>query len=157
MRNRFSSAKGRFIPKNPQKYVGNPNNIMFRSSWEFRFFVWLDQNPAVLRWGSEELAIPYVSPLDMRVHRYFPDIIILYKHQDGSIRKEIVEIKPYSQTVAGPRMSDWDKQTLLVNRAKWEAAARYAEMMGSRFRIVTEKSMFAGIRKTQAPEVGKAV
>lgn len=150
-------AHGRFIPKNPQKYVGNANNIMWRSTWELQFFKWLDQNPAVLRWGSEEIAIPYISPLDMRQHRYFPDIIILYKHKDGTIRKEIVEVKPYSQTVATPRSSDRDKMALVVNQAKWKAAAIYAESQGAKFRVITEKTMFAGIRQRQAPQVGEAV
>lgn len=150
-------AHGRFLPKNPSKYVGNANNIMWRSSWELRFFIWLDSNPAVIRWGSEELAIPYISPLDGRPHRYFPDIIILYKHKDGSVRKEIVEIKPYAQTVLTPKTSERDKLALVVNQAKWEAATRFAEQMGAKFRVVTEKTMFAGIRRKVTPEVGKAV
>ncbi len=157
MRRQAGTMRGRFIPKNPQKYVGNPNNVMFRSSWELQFFKWLDQNDAVLRWGSEELAIPYISPLDMRQHRYFPDIIILYKHKDGSIRKEIVEVKPYKQTVATPRMSDHDKQALVVNEAKWKAAAIWAESQGATFRVITERTMFAGIRKRSTPALGEAV
>jgi len=151
------AAHGRFIPKNPAKYLGNPNNVIFRSSWELLFFKWLDQNGAVLRWGSEEFAIPYVSPLDKRPHRYFPDVIVYYKHQDGSVRKEIVEIKPYSQTVPTPRMSDRDKQALIVNEAKWEAATKFANAMGAKFRVITEKTMFAGMRKAQAPAMGRAV
>ena len=152
-------AHGRFIPKNPAKYVGNPNNIMFRSSWELQFFKWLDANEAVLRWGSEELAIPYVSPLDKRVHRYFPDIIILYKHKDGTIKKEIVEVKPYAQSVATPRMSDRDKQALIVNEAKWKAAAVYAEQMGAKFRVITERTLFqnTGAINRRKPQVGRAV
>jgi hypothetical protein len=150
-------ASGRFIPQNPQKYVGNAGKIMFRSSWEYAFMKWLDQNAAILRWGSEELAIPYISPLDNRPHRYFPDIIVLYKHQDGSVRKEIVEIKPYKETVATPRMSDRDKQALVVNQAKWDAATKFATQMGMTFRVITEKTMFAGIRQRQAPKLGEAV
>lgn len=152
-------AHGRFIPKNPQKYVGNPNNIMWRSTWELQFFKWLDQSAAVLRWGSEELAIPYISPLDGRPHRYFPDIIIWYKHKDGTLRKEIVEVKPYSQTVATPRMSDRDKQALIVNEAKWKAAAIFAESQGAAFRVITEKTLFSvnGINSHKKPQLGRAV
>lgn len=157
MRGAQSTMRGRFIPRNPAKYVGNPNNILFRSSWELAFFKWLDNNAAIVRWGSEELAIPYISPLDNRQHRYYPDIIILYKHKDGSLRKEIVEIKPYSQTVATPRMSDRDKQALVVNEAKWKAAAAFAEQMGAKFRVITEKTMFAGIRQHQKPQMGTNV
>lgn len=151
-----STMKGRFIPKNPQKYVGNPSNILFRSSWEYRFFIWLDSNASVLRWGSEEISIPYISPLDNRPHRYFPDIIILYKHRDGSVRKEIVEIKPYSQTVAQPKMSDRDKHALIINEAKWKAAAVWAESQGAKFRVITEKTLWPGINKKK-PELGQAV
>lgn len=157
MRGSHTTMRGRFIPQNPQKYVGNVNNVLFRSSWELAFFKWLDQSAAVVRWGSEELAIPYISPLDMRPHRYFPDIIILYKHKDGSLRKEIVEVKPYSQTVPTPKMSDRDKQALVVNEAKWKAAAIWAESQGAKFRVITEKTMFAGMRRTQAPALGKSV
>lgn len=151
------AARGRFKPKNPEKYVGNVNRVMFRSSWELRFMMWLDQNPAILRWGSEELAIPYISPLDMKPHRYFPDMIIMYKHKDGSIRKEIVEIKPYKETVMTPRATDRDKQALIVNNAKWKAAHDFASLNGATFRVITEKTMFAGIRNRQAPEMGRAV
>lgn len=151
------AARGRFIPKNPAKYVGNPDRIVFRSSWEMQFFKWLDANDSILRWGSEELHIPYLSPLDGRVHRYFPDIVVLYKHKDGSLRKEIVEIKPYKETVETPKMTARDAQALAVNRAKWLAAAEFAHQQGATFRVVTEKTMFAGIRKRQAPELGRAV
>jgi len=136
-------ASGRFIPKNPQKYVGkSANQIMFRSSWELAFMKWLDSNNAVLRWGSEELAIPYVSPLDGRVHRYFPDMVIMYLNTAGVVCKEIIEIKPHAQSVAKPRMSDRDAAALLVNKAKWEYAADWAERNGAKFRVITEKTMF---------------
>lgn len=157
MRKTGGPMRGRFLPKNPQKYVGNVGRVLFRSSWELTFFKWLDQNDAVVRWGSEELAIPYISPLDNRPHRYFPDIIIMYQHKDGSIKKEIVEIKPYAQSVATPRMSDRDRQALIVNEAKWKAAAIWAESQGAKFRVITEKTMFAGVRQRQAPQAGRAV
>lgn len=147
---------GRFIPKNPQKYVGKSvNNIMFRSSWELAFFKWLDTNNAILRWGSEELAIPYVSPLDGRVHRYFPDLIIMYKDNTGALKKEIIEIKPYKQSVATPRMSDRDRQALIVNEAKWKYAADFAEQHGATFRVLTERSMFRN--KTSKKKVRSSV
>ena len=92
-----------------------------------------------------------------RVHRYFPDLIILYKHKDGTIRKEIVEVKPYKETVPTPKMSERDKQVLAVNMAKWQAASEFANMHGAVFRVVTEKSLFSGTRKRKAPEVGRAV
>jgi hypothetical protein len=153
------AARGRFIPKNPQKYAGNVGKVLFRSSWELRFMMWLDQNPAIIRWGSEELAIPYISPLDMKAHRYFPDMIIMYKHTDGSIRKEIVEIKPYKETVMTPKASERDKLALIVNDAKWKAAHDFAELHGAKFRVITEKTLFhnTGAVNRKPPQLGRTV
>lgn len=149
------AGKGRFIPKNPAKYVGRSvNNILYRSSWEAAFMKWLDTNDAVLRWGSEELAIPYVSPLDNRVHRYWPDMVIMYKDITGNIRKEIIEIKPYKETVETPRMSVRDAQALMVNRAKWKYAAEFASQQGATFRVLTERVLF---RQKPAKKLGAAV
>ena len=67
--------KGRFRPKNPQKYKGDANNIIYRSTWEIKVMNYLDDNPNVIWWGSEELPIPYYSPVDKKMHRYFPDFI----------------------------------------------------------------------------------
>jgi hypothetical protein len=151
------AMSGRFIPKNPQKYVGNVHNIMFRSSWEVTFMKWLDQNNAVLRWGSEEIAIPYVNPIKVdvngrpKISRYFPDFIMLYRDSAGNIKKEIIEVKPYKESVITPKMSERDKMAYAVNQAKWKAASIFAESQGATFRVVTEKSMF----KTGAPTARK--
>lgn len=142
------AMSGRFMPKNPQKYVGNVHNIMFRSSWEVRFMQWLDTNNAVLRWGSEELAIPYVNPIKIdangrpKISRYFPDFIMLYRDSSGNIKKEIIEVKPYKESVITPKMSERDKMAYAVNQAKWKAASIFAESQGATFRVVTEKSLF---------------
>ena len=137
------AAKGRFIPKNPQKYVGRAvQNIFYRSSWEVAFMKWLDANPAVLRWASEELAIPYIHPKDGRIHQYYPDIIMILKDASNQIRKKIIEIKPYKETVPTPGMSPRDAEALIVNRAKWEAATAYAQKNDATFEVLTEKEMF---------------
>lgn len=144
------TMQGRFVPQNPAKYVGNPNRIMFRSSWELKFFKYLDRMNAVMRWGSEELAIPYVSPKDNRVHKYYPDVIVWYKDTAGNIQKEIVEIKPYKESVITPKMSDRDKEAYVINQAKWSYAAKFAEANGAKFRVITERTMFK-----QAPQKAK--
>jgi hypothetical protein len=139
---------GRFIPKKPEKYIGNVNRVIFRSSWELTMMKWLDSNNAVLRWGSEELAIPYVNPIKVdaagrpKISRYFPDFIILYRDSSGGIKKEIVEVKPYKEAVITPRMSERDKMAYVVNQAKWKAASLYATANGATFRVITEKAMF---------------
>lgn len=141
-------AHGRFIPKNPAKYVGNPNLIIWRSSWELRFMKWLDENNSVMRWGSEELAIPYINPMKMdangrpKISRYFPDFIIMYQDSSGMMKKEIIEIKPLKESIITPRMSERDKMAYVVNQAKWKAASVYAEANNATFRVLTEKSLF---------------
>lgn len=137
-----TTMKGRFIPKNPHKYLGDPKRIIFRSSWEVRLFQWLDSTPAVLQWASEEFSIPYLSPIDNAVHQYFPDALVIYKDKFGNLKKEIVEIKPYKETVLTPKASDRDKMALIINTAKWKAAARFAELQGMSFRVITELGMF---------------
>lgn len=137
------AAAGRFIPKFPEKYVGRSvNQIFYRSSWEVAFMKWLDANPAVLRWASEELSIPYIHPKDGRVHQYYPDIVMIIKDVDGQVKKKIIEIKPYKETVPTPRMSPRDAEALIVNTAKWEAANLYAQKNGASFEVLTEKQMF---------------
>ena len=145
------TMKGRFVPKHPEKYLGDPKRIIFRSSWEVRLFQWLDSTPAVMQWASEEFSIPYLSPADNAVHQYYPDALVIYKDKYGNVKKEIVEIKPYKETVLTARATDRDKYALMINQAKWKAAARFAEQQGMTFRVITEKSMFANgqTRKTK--------
>lgn len=134
--------RGRFLPKNPQKYIGDVNKIIFRSAWEENFLRRIDQNPAVINWASEEISIPYISPLDKRVHQYYPDFIVKYQKPDGSVAVEIIEIKPLSQSVISEKMSDRDKQALMVNDAKWKAASIFAEKNNATFRVLTERTLF---------------
>jgi len=92
------SIKSRYYPSFPKKYKGNPNNIICRSSWERKFCRWCDLNESILEWGSEEFSIPYISPVDNRIHRYFPDFIIKVKESTGQVKTYIVEVKPKKQT-----------------------------------------------------------
>ena len=80
------SYKGKFQPSYPKKYKGNPANIIYRSLWERKFMMYCDKNENILEWASEEIALPYRSPVDNRVHRYFPDFYIKYKDTSGKIK-----------------------------------------------------------------------
>lgn len=133
---------GRFIPQNPKKYAGDVRQIYFRSEWEYKFMLWLDKNNAVLRWGSESFPIPYVSPIDNKVHKYFPDMVVMYMDNTGMIKKEIIEIKPHKQTMITPKMSIQEKIVVAVNQAKWKYASEWAERNGAQFRVITEKQLF---------------
>lgn len=143
---------GRFIPKNPQKYAGNPNGIIFRSTWELNVMKFFDSSQTVIKWASEEIKIPYISPLDNLVHHYYPDFIVVYTDRDGNIQKEIVEVKPASQSLAERAKSQQDKVALLVNDAKWKYAAAWAKSRGMTFRVITEKSIFRQVEKVKKPK-----
>lgn len=142
------AMRGLFRPRNPEKYLGDPRRIVFRSSWELRLFQWLDTTPAVIQWASEEFSIPYLSPIDAQVHQYYPDALVVYKDKFGNVQKEIVEIKPYKETILTPKASDRDKLALVVNEAKWKAADRFAQQNGLKFRVITERTMWPSRNKT---------
>jgi len=143
------SNKGRFRPKNPQKYKGDPNNIIYRSTWEIKVMIYLDENPNVIWWGSEELPIPYLSPVDKKKHRYFPDFIAKMRRSDGTVMTYVIEVKPEKQTQ--PPIQKRKTKTYLqeaityeINKAKWYAAEEFCKDHGWQFQILTEKHL--GIR-----------
>jgi hypothetical protein len=140
-----SYKQGVFTPRHPEKYVGNANNIVFRSSWELSMNQFLDNNPNILRWSSEEIAIPYVKPTTGRVHRYFPDYWIEYKDRDGNLLQEILEVKPSTEVNPNlkKRKSNYDKLTYAINLAKWKAASQFCEKRNMKFRILTENQLFS--------------
>lgn len=133
-------------PKNPQKYIGNVDNIVSRSSWETKFLNWCDNNPGVLKYNSEEMIIGYISPKDNKPHRYFVDFVIMVQTRSGEIKKYAVEIKPEAQTI--PPKPKRNKKRLLeeqityaVNQAKWEAADKFCKKIGIEFIVLTEKHL----------------
>lgn len=139
--------QGTFTPKNPHKYVGKVGDIFYRSSWEKKFMIWADSNPAVLHWNSEEIVIPYISPVDNRPHRYFTDFAIQVQHKDGSTRKYIVEIKPEAQTLPPKPSKRTNKyiealSTYAVNQSKWKAADAFCKRNDMQFMVLTEKHLF---------------
>jgi len=142
------SIKSRYKPKYPQKYKGNPNNIICRSSWERRFCHWCDMNENILEWGSEEFSIPYISPIDNRVHKYYPDFIIKVKESSGQIKTYVIEVKPEKQTrepVKKTRVTKsyiYEVTTYAVNQAKWKAANEFCKDRLIEFKIITENDLF---------------
>lgn len=136
------SAKGLYHPIFPEKYVGNVENITYRSSWEKNFMIFCDRNVNILKWGSEEIRIPYLKPTTGKVHNYFPDFFIVYQNSKGEMVKEIVEIKPLKEARLTKKSSTYDKVAYAINMAKWEAAQQFCEKHGMKFRVLTEKSLF---------------
>lgn len=140
--------QGRFIPKNPAKYVGDVSNIIYRSSWEAKFLKWCDENPNVIKYASEELIIPYMSPVDQRMHRYFVDFVIMVKTRTDEIKKYAVEIKPSVQCEPPKQGKKRTRRyltelaTYSVNQAKWKAADSFCQTKGIEFLVLTEKHLF---------------
>lgn len=138
------SYKGRFKPKYPDKYAGDPTNIIYRSLWELRLMRYFDQHPSVLLWGSEELTIPYLSPVDKRIHRYYPDFIVKMREKSGEVTTTLIEVKPYVQTIepkknpSHPRRYINEVMKYGVNQAKWKAAQEFCEDRKWKFKIMTE-------------------
>lgn len=139
--------KGKFIPTNTKKYRGNPTNIIYRSLWERKFMVYCDLNENILEWGSEEIIIPYRSPLDSRVHRYFPDFYIKVLEKNGSVQRYIIEIKPKRQCQEPKVQSKKTKKYIYEvteyakNQAKWEAATDYCADRRWQFKVLTEDDL----------------
>ena len=139
--------KGKFRPSVPKKYKGDYTNIIYRSLWELKFMKYCDSNQNILEWGSEEFFLPYRSPLDNKVHRYFPDFYIKVKENTGQIKKYIIEVKPKKQCIE-PKPQKKKTRTYIYevrqyaqNQAKWKAAEEYCLDRGYEFKILTEKEL----------------
>ena len=137
--------KGKYIPINPKKYVGNPSQIIYRSLWERKLMVYCDRNDNIIEWGSEEVIVPYRSPWDGKIHRYFPDFYMKVKQTNGTYKKFIIEVKPKAQCkepnkTPKRKTRKWYKevQTWGINQAKWKSATDYCENRGMEFKILTE-------------------
>jgi len=139
--------KGKFKPRNPNKYKGDPTNIVYRSRWELVVMSKLDEHPDVLEWSSEEIIIPYRSPIDGKVHRYFPDFFMKRKGIDGKIDSFLIEVKPKKETVPPKVQSKPTKRyisevaTWGVNSAKWKMAEEYCKDRKWNFMILTEDDL----------------
>ena len=139
--------KGRYQPNNPLKYKGNFRNIIYRSLWELKFMKYCDSNQNILEWGSEEVFLPYRSPLDNKIHRYFPDFYIKVKENTGKIKKYIIEVKPKKQCIEPKpqkkktRSYIYEVREYAKNQAKWRAAKNYCLDRGLEFKILTEDEL----------------
>jgi hypothetical protein len=141
------SYKGFFRPKNPGKYKGNPNNVIYRSSWELKLMVHLDSHPDVLEWSSEEFCIPYRSPIDGKLHRYFPDFFVKKRNPEGITESLVIEVKPKIQVIPPTPKKKLTRKylnevkTYGINSAKWKAAQEFCELRKWKFIIMTEKEL----------------
>ena len=141
------SYKGKYYPSFPRKYKGDPTNIIYRSLWERKFMVYCDKNDNILEWASEEIAIPYRSPVDNRVHRYFPDFYMKVKERGGKIKRYVIEVKPAKQTKPPVKPKRQTKGYIreayeyAKNQAKWKMAREFCADRQWEFKLVTEKEL----------------
>ena len=137
------SYKGKFAPKNKEKYVGDHKNIVYRSLWERNTFRWLDTNSEIIAWNSEEIVIPYVCGTDNKVHRYFIDV--WFKSKEG--KTYLIEIKPKKELTPpkkGKRQTRKfisESLTYIKNQSKWKAAQEFALDQGWEFHVWTEETL----------------
>ena len=141
------SYKGKFRPSKPKKYKGDPTNIVYRSLWELKFMRYCDSKTNIVKWSSEEIVIPYKSPIDNRFHRYFPDFYLKYKDNTGKMIEKVVEIKPAKQ-VQEPKVQKRKTKKYVTevvnyakNQAKWMAAEEFCKDSKWKFQILTEKEL----------------
>ena len=141
------SYKGKYYPSFPRKYKGDPTNIIYRSLWERKFMVYCDKNQNILEWASEEIAIPYLSPIYNRVHRYFQDFYMKVKETNGKIKNYVIEVKPAKQTKPPAKPKRQTKGYIREayeyarNQAKWKMAKEYCADRQWEFKVVTEKEL----------------
>ena len=145
------SYRGKFRPKNISKYKGDYTAITYRSSWELKFMGYLDRNPDILKWSSEEIIIPYRSPIDGKRHRYFPDFWVRIKRSDGIIEERLIEVKPKAQCSppkGGPPVDKRKRRRFIrevkvweTNEAKWKAAKSYCIDRKWKWTILTEDDL----------------
>lgn len=141
------AIRGKFKPRNPSKYRGDIGKITYRSSWELKLMSRLDLDDNVLWWGSEETIVRYRSPIDNKIHKYFPDFVVCVKTLDGKNEIKMLEVKPKSQSIP-PIQKNQTKRKYIqevftwgINRAKWAAAEKYCHERGWSFEVLTEKEL----------------
>jgi hypothetical protein len=143
---------GKYSPRNPDKYIGDIHNIIYRSSWEYRFCIYCDNNDSILKWSSEPVAIDYYNPLDKKDHKYNVDFYIKVQREDQTEQDWIIEIKPENQTkkpiyegvntLAKLKSYNRNMQIWITNQAKFKAAKLWAEKRGYKFGVVDENFLF---------------
>lgn len=138
--------QGRFVPRNPSKYVGDVNNIRYKSSWENDFCRFLDNNPNIIRWGYEPFPIKYLKPTTNRIHRYYVDFYVEYRNKAGKLIQELIEVKPANQTrISKSKRTKTrfnENLTYAINEAKWNSAKQFCLARGWNFRLVTENQLY---------------
>lgn len=135
-------AQGKFQLKNPEKYIGL-GTPTYRSSWEWAVMNMCDTNPAIQRWASESIKIPYKNPLTGKQSIYVPDFFVNYVDRTGKQHAELWEVKPNKQTgLKEAGRSRHAQAHAIINMAKWEAARAWCKHQRILFRVLSENDIF---------------
>ena len=140
-------VQGLYQPKNPEKYIGDKTQIIYRSSWELRSFKWCDNTGSIIQWSSEPFPIQYFDQSTNKIRRYFPDLFVKIRDKQGIIKTYLIEIKPEKQTNS-PKKGRKKTSTYLnevatykKNLSKWQQAEKFCESNNMIFKIITEKEL----------------
>jgi hypothetical protein len=139
-------ASGKYLVKNVDKYMGK-RAPTYRSSWEYTFCTFCDNNPAVIQWASEAITIPYRNPVSGKNTIYVPDFLVVYEDKNQKKHTELIEIKPSTEVTMESAKSYRDKLMVAINMAKWAAADSWARANNIRFRVVTEYDIFKNVKR----------
>lgn len=134
--------KGPYTPSNPAKYMGNANDIILRSQWEFTFADFCDSHSSILQWSSEPIKIPYFNPVKQKQSLYVPDFLIVYVDKFNKKHVELIEIKPYTQSMMEHAKTQAQRMVVAINHEKWKAAVRYCKHRAINFRLLTENEIY---------------
>ena len=143
----YKKSVGKYKVHNKEKYVADLQEVTYRSSWELKYMKYLDRQPNVLEWASENVIIPYYNPIEKKTRRYFVDFYVKSQNPEGEIKKYIIEVKPASQCKPPKRKKRIsikyknDLRTYIRNQSKWKTARKWAEKRGMEFVILTEKEL----------------
>lgn len=140
-------SQGVYTIKNPEKYLGSKSPI-YRSSWEYTFCTFCDNNPSIQQWNSEPVRIPYKDPLTGKPTVYVPDFLISYVDKNMKKHAEMIEIKPANQTfIENVGKNPYNQAQFIKNQAKWAAASAWCQQHGIKFRVINEHDLFHGTKK----------
>ena len=144
----WKQSKTPYKLNNPEKYIGDPDKLMYKSSWEQSAFFMCDNNPNIVRWAYEFIPIKYAKPVGagFKITTYFPDLYLEYFDRDQNFIKEVLEVKPKNQTQPSKKKKTetrlYENYVYLVNKAKWEAAKAWCTPRGIKFTVITENGLY---------------
>lgn len=142
-------SKGVYQVKNTEKYIGSKLPYC-RSSWETTFCMFCDNNPSIQQWASEPVKIPYRDPLTGKATVYVPDFLISYIDKQQKKHAELIEIKPANQMLKERvGKNPYNQAQFVKNMAKWEAAGKWCQQQGIKFRIINEHDIFSNTKKSK--------